>query len=116
MSDSRLDAGSWRTSAGTTTIAGLLAARSVRAGHLKSDRFLHPIRSGYVQPWKPESHEQNRVVMGIVAAPAAAYAAGGYFTIMDGIVLPTWFFKALGDALGGQSVAYSCSEPRYASA
>lgn len=54
--------------------------------------------------------------MGIVAAPAAAYAAGGYFTIMDGIVLPTWVFKALGDALGGQSVAYSCSEPRYASA
>jgi hypothetical protein len=53
--------------------------------------FFHFIRSGYVEPWKPESHEQNRIVMGIVANAAATYAAAGYFTIVDGIIIPPGF-------------------------
>jgi hypothetical protein len=63
---------------GKTTVAQALADRSERAVHLESDRFLHFIRSGYVEPWRPESHEQNEVVTRIVAGAAAAYAAAGY--------------------------------------
>lgn len=73
------------------------------------DAFFRFISSGYVEPWKPESHEQNQIVMRIVAEAAAGYAAAGYTTIVDGIVIPTWFLEPLRDALrgAGHSVAYA---------
>ncbi|MGH2743683.1 MAG: AAA family ATPase [Thermoleophilaceae bacterium] len=94
---------------GKSTTARLLAERHERAVHLESDHFFHFIRAGYVEPWTPESREQNEVVMRIVAAAAAAYAAAGYLTIVDGIVLPRFFFEPLRDALhqAGHPVAYA---------
>jgi hypothetical protein len=90
-------------------VAELLALKSRRAVHLESDRFFHFIRGGYIEPWKPESHGQNTTVMRIVAQAAAGYADAGYFTIIDGIVTPGWFFEPLRDALGaaGHRVAYA---------
>jgi hypothetical protein len=90
-------------------VARTLAERSERAVHLESDRFFHFIRSGYVEPWKPESHEQNEVVMRIVGAAASGYASAGYFTIVDGIVLPRFFLEPLRDALkqAGHRIAYA---------
>jgi predicted kinase len=77
--------------------------------HLESDSFFHFIRAGYVEPWKPASHEQNTTVMHIVGTAAAAYANAGYFTIIDGIISPRWFFEPLSDALraAGHVVAYA---------
>jgi tRNA uridine 5-carbamoylmethylation protein Kti12 len=95
--------------AGKTTAARVLAERSERAVHVESDRFFDFIRSGFVEPWKRESSEQNAVVMRIVAGAAAGYASAGYFTIVDGIVLPRFFFEPLRDALheAGHAVAYA---------
>ncbi|HEY8809232.1 MAG TPA: ATP-binding protein [Solirubrobacterales bacterium] len=45
---------------GKTLAAGLLLAHIPRAVHLEADHFFRYIRSGYVEPWKPESDEQNR--------------------------------------------------------
>jgi predicted kinase len=84
---------------GKTTTADLLATRSPHAVHLESDAFFRFIRSGYIEPWKPESHEQNRTVMRIVARTASEYAAAGYLTIVDGIVIPGRFLEPLRDAL-----------------
>jgi predicted kinase len=94
---------------GKTTTAAILAERSARAVHLEADRFFHFIRSDFVEPWEPESRRQNEVVMRIVAAAAAGYAEAGYFTIVDGIVIPIWFFEPLRDALraAGHPVAYA---------
>ena len=94
---------------GKSTTAGILAARSDRGVHLQADLFFHFIRSGYVEPWKPGSHEQNTVVMRAVADAAATYAAGGYFTVVDGIALPRWFLMPLRDSLreAGHAVAYA---------
>ncbi len=94
---------------GKTTVARLLAERADRAVHLESDRFFHFIRSGYIEPWKRESREQNRLVMRTVAETAAAFASAGYFTIIDGIVLPRWFFEPIRDSLraAGHDVAYA---------
>jgi hypothetical protein len=66
-----------------------------------------------VEPWKPESHEQNRVVMDIVARAAAGYADAGYFTVVDGIVMPRWFYEPLRDGLrgAGHGVAYAILRP-----
>jgi tRNA uridine 5-carbamoylmethylation protein Kti12 len=95
--------------AGKTTAAHLLAEREQRAVHVESDRFFDFIRSGFVEPWRRESREQNEVVMRIVAGAAAGYASAGYFTIVDGIVLPRFFFEPLRDALreAGHAVAYA---------
>lgn len=94
---------------GKTTVAGLLATKSQRAVHIESDRFFHFIQSGYIEPWRPESHEQNTTVMRIVAQAAAGYADAGYFTIIDGIVIPKWFLQPLRDSLGaaGHRIAYA---------
>lgn len=94
---------------GKTTTAGILAGRAARAVHLESDLFFRFIRSGYVEPWKPESHEQNKAVMRILAEAAAGYAAADYFTVIDGIVIPGWFLEPLRDVLHGAGckVAYA---------
>ena len=62
-----------------------------------------------MEPWKPESLEQNKIVMSTVAAAAAGYADAGYWTIVDGIISPRWFFEPLRDALeaSGHRVAYA---------
>jgi predicted kinase len=99
--------------AGKTTTARLLAAEFDRAVHLESDWLFRSISSGYIPPWKPESHAQNVVVMRVVAAAAAGYADGGYFTIIDGIISPNWFLVPLHDALraAGHAVAYVVLRP-----
>jgi tRNA uridine 5-carbamoylmethylation protein Kti12 len=99
--------------AGKTAASRLLARASPRAVHLESDHFFHFIASGYVEPWLPESREQNTAVMRIVADAAAGYAGAGYFTIVDGIVSPRWFFEPLRDRLrdAGHAVAYAILRP-----
>jgi hypothetical protein len=90
-------------------VASLLAERAERAAHVESDRLFHFIVSGYIEPWKPEAHEQNATVMEIVAEAAVGYARAGYDTIVDGIVMPGWFFEPLRDAIvgAGLDVAYA---------
>lgn len=94
---------------GKTTTARILAERAARSVHLESDLFFSFVRAGRVEPWKPESRRQNEVVMKAVADAATAYADAGYFTIVDGIVLPEWFLEPLGDALrdAGHRTAYA---------
>ena len=98
---------------GKTTVARLLTAQENRAVHVESDCFFHFIKSGYVEPWKPESHGQNETIMRIVGDAAAGYAAAGYFTVIDGIISPGWFLEPLSNALGasGFQVAYAVLRP-----
>jgi dephospho-CoA kinase len=84
---------------GKSTVAQLVAARLDRAVHIESDAFFHFIESGYIEPWRTEAHEQNQVVMDIVGEVATGYAKGGYPTIVEGILIPGWFFEPLRDRL-----------------
>lgn len=99
--------------AGKSTTARILAARRDPGVHLEADRFFRFIASGYIEPWKPESHEQNRIVMEIVAGAAARYAGAGYGTIVEGIVIPGFFFEPLRDALraAGEDVSLAVLRP-----
>jgi hypothetical protein len=94
---------------GKTTAARLLANCFDRAVAIEADRFFDFIAAGWVEPWKPESHEQNQTVMRIVGDAAVAYADAGYFTIVEGIVIPRWFLAPLRDSLqaAGHEVAYA---------
>lgn len=95
--------------AGKTSVARALANTYQRAVHLESDQFFHFIRSGHIPAWKAESHEQNTMVMRLVADTAAGYARHGYLTVIDGIVSPRWFLKPMRTwlAAAGHSVAYA---------
>lgn len=91
--------------AGKSTIADILARRSVEpAAHLHTDDFYDRyIKTGYVLPWLPESQKQNETVTAAIAAAACAYAQGGYFTIIDGVVGP-WFLKPFRDAAAANNI------------
>jgi predicted kinase len=103
---------------GKTTVARILAAEFERSVHLESDLFFEFIASGFVEPWKRESREQNEVVMRIVGETAASYAAAGYFTIVDGILIPGWHFETVRDCLhdSGMSVSFAVLRPSLATA
>lgn len=84
--------------AGKTTVAGRLAAQCARGVHLSADPFWHAIVAGGIDPVEPGADVQNRVVIGAVAAAAAAYATGGFTTVVDGIVGP-WMLERFRSAL-----------------
>jgi len=88
--------------AGKSTVADILARRSARPSvHLHTDDFYDRyIKTGYVLPWLPESQKQNETVTRAIAAAARAYAEGGYFTIIDGVVGP-WFLAPFREAAAG---------------
>ena len=99
--------------AGKTTTAATIAARAERSAHVESDAFFRFVHGGYVEPWKPESHAQNEVVMAAVADATRRYADAGYLTIVEGILIPGWFFEPLRDALhaAGHAVAFAVLLP-----
>jgi predicted kinase len=77
--------------AGKTTLARRLAeSADDPAVHLVCDQFFDAIRSGFIAPWLPQSHAQNRAINEAIAAAAAAYARSGYTVFVDGVVGP-WF-------------------------
>lgn len=76
--------------AGKTTIAALVAERAQRSVHIASDEFWHFIRRGKVEPWMPEAHQQNGVVLDAIVATAIIYAAAKYTVFVDGIVRPSF--------------------------
>lgn len=79
--------------AGKTTVAAALARTSGSSKvHLHADDFWRSIGNGAVPPHLPESDAQNRVVMDVLSRAASAYAEGGYFVILDGIIGP-WFLS-----------------------
>jgi cytidylate kinase len=81
----------------TTTAQTLANSAGSPKVHLHSDHFWGFIKNGYIAPYLREAHEQNKVVIDVLAKAAERYAHGGYFVILDGVVGP-WFlhpFKAL---------------------
>ena len=91
--------------AGKSTVAALLAARFDPSVLVEGDAFFAFLARGAIEPWLPESHAQNDVVVRAAAAAAGAYARGGYTTVYDGVVGP-WFFPGFAAATGLDRVEY----------
>lgn len=73
---------------GKSTTARALASGYPRSVHLHTDDFWSYIASGAIPPYLPESDGQNQTVMQVIAGAARTYAAGGFVTIVDGIIGP----------------------------
>jgi chloramphenicol 3-O-phosphotransferase len=91
--------------AGKTTVAALLASGAPRPTvHLETDQFFRAVRTGFVLPYLPEAESQNQVVLSAVVAGVAAFTAGGYDVIVEGIIGP-WFLPHF-DTLSGVTIDY----------
>jgi broad-specificity NMP kinase len=73
---------------GKTTVAPLVADRHDLSVCLDLDWFFAKLRRGAIEPWREEAHTQNRVVLSAAAEAVATFAAGGYFTVGEGILYP----------------------------
>jgi len=88
---------------GKSTTARALAPLYPRSVHLHTDDFWDYIVSGAVPPYLPESDDQNQTVMRVIRDSAFAYAAGGFVTVIDGIIGP-WMLGHFRDTGGKEAV------------
>lgn len=95
----------------------LTAGAEGKAAHLHTDDFYVYIRKGYIEPWLPTAHGQNTTIMEAASESAMAYARGGYFTVVDGIVGP-WFLPPFREraARDGIAIDYVVLRPSKATA
>ena len=102
--------------AGKTTVSRLVAQRLVApACVLESDFWWTTIVSGFVPPWLPAAHDQNRVVVGSFSRAAAAMAQGGYRVVLDGVVGPWNLDVVIAEAAAvGAEVHYVVLRPSLA--
>jgi hypothetical protein len=62
---------------------------AVRAvGPCRARLLFHFVAAGFIEPWIGWFSTQNDVVIRAIGEAAAAYAEGGYFTILDGMFIP----------------------------
>jgi cytidylate kinase len=73
---------------GKTTVAPLVADHAPLSACLDLDWFFAKLRSGALEPWRAEAHQQNRVVLSAAASAVATFTSGGYFTVAEGILFP----------------------------
>jgi hypothetical protein len=90
--------------AGKTTVGRSIAARFGRSVCIESDWFWSTICNGFVLQWKAEADPQNRAVIRSFVAAGARMAAGGYFTVVEGIVGP-WYLDLVKQELRSIDIA-----------
>jgi predicted kinase len=89
---------------GKTTVAPLVADRHDPSVCLDLDWFFAKLRRGAISPWRPEAHEQNRVVLQAAAEACTSFAAAGYCSVAEGILYP-FMLDLFASAAGGRAVA-----------
>jgi hypothetical protein len=90
---------------GKSTVARIVADSFEPSVLVEGDAFFAFLARGAVEPWLPESKQQNEVVTRASAGAAGRYAAGGYLTVYDGIVGP-WLLPTFVDGTGLESLDY----------
>lgn len=82
---------------GKSTVSQVLAQQLGPSALVEGDRFFAFLARDAIQPWLPESQEQNTVVMCAAAAATGRFTAGGFLTVYDGVVGP-WFIETFAAA------------------
>jgi hypothetical protein len=86
--------------AGKSTVCDELVMRADRGVLVEGDSFFQAVKSGWVEPWVPESASQNETVIDALGASACRYARGGYVVVVEGIIGP-WFLDRFRSELNG---------------
>jgi cytidylate kinase len=96
--------------AGKSTVARLVASRARRSVVVEGDAFFAFLATDAIEPWRPESDEQNAVVTQAAGAAAGAFALGGFTTVFDGVLGP-WFLPTFAAASGLDRFDYAVLLP-----
>jgi adenylate kinase family enzyme len=86
--------------AGKSTASGHLVTLADRGVLIDGDSFFTSVKTGWIEPWKPESGAQNETVIDALGAAASRYARGGYTVLVEGIVGP-WFLERFRAEISG---------------
>jgi cytidylate kinase len=89
---------------GKSTVATMVADRLPRSVLVEGDAFFDFLRQGAIEPWRPESHAQNEVVIE-AAAVATGRFARDFATVYDGVVGP-WFIDTFRAGTGLDTLDY----------
>lgn len=90
---------------GKSTVSKALAEQGGPSALIEGDKFFAFLARDAIEPWLPESHEQNTVVVSAAAAATGRFVEGGFFTVYDGVVGP-WFLDVFGPATGLAELDY----------
>jgi chloramphenicol 3-O-phosphotransferase len=75
------------SAAGKTTVTQRLAEESAEPSvHLHTDDFFKALKAGRLRGWMAGAEPQHEVVFEAIGSAAGAYAAGGYFVVVDTLV------------------------------
>ena len=72
---------------------------------VEGDAFFGFLVRGAIEPWLPESAEQNETVTQAAAVATGRFAAAGYETVFDGVVGP-WFLPTFATSTGLDRLDY----------
>jgi adenylate kinase family enzyme len=86
--------------AGKSTASAALVTLAERGVLVDGDAFFTAVKTGWIDPWRPESGEQNATVIDALGAAASRYARGGYTVVVEGIIGP-WFLERFRAELAG---------------
>lgn len=90
---------------GKSTVSKLLVQQAGPSALIEGDQFFAFLARDAIEPWLPESHEQNTVVMSAAASATGRFTKGGFVTVYDGVVGP-WFLNTFGAATGLTELDY----------
>lgn len=96
--------------AGKSTVAKLLADSMSRSVLVEGDAFFGFLANGAIDPWLPESHEQNTVVTRAAGKATGEFVVGGFSVVYDGVVGP-WFLDTFVTTAGLTEVDYAVLLP-----
>ena len=90
--------------AGKSTVAARVAAAYSVAALVPGDAFFAFWSRGFVEPWRPESQQQNETIIAAAGAAVGAYSRGGCQVVYDGVLGP-WLLPTF-LAAGGLAFAH----------
>ena len=91
--------------AGKSSVARILADTTPHSVLVAGDAFFGFLANGAIEPWLPESNDQNTIVTCAAARAAGQVAQGGYNVVYDGVIGP-WFLETFGTATGLTALDY----------
>ncbi|MCU1395995.1 MAG: uncharacterized protein JWM34_4423 [Ilumatobacteraceae bacterium] len=77
---------------------------------IEGDAFFHFLRNGAIDPWLPESDDQNTVVTRAAGAATGEFARGDIHAVFDGVI-GSWFLDEFLAATGLAALDYAVLLP-----
>ena len=79
---------------------------------IETDWFWATVTNGFIEPWRPSAHSQNRSLLRAAASAAAVLATAGYDVVLEGVIGP-WMLPLVTEPLhdGAIEIAYIMLRP-----